>query len=202
MFPDIGPAALVILAANIGFGLVGLYVAPQLVERAVFRPHEFARGRRRITLVTSGFAHADLPHLLFNMITFWFFGRPLEQYIGTPLFVLLYAAGLLISPVVSYFRHRNDPAYGTLGASGAISAVLFAAIVYFPAMKLMILPIPVPIPAPLFGAGYLAYSWWSSRHHRGRINHDAHLVGALVGLAFVALVHPQAWADALRLLAA
>ena len=74
---------------------------------------------------------------------------------------------------------------------GAISAVLFAAIVYFPEMKLFIIPIPVPIPAPLFAVGYVAYSWWSARQARGRINHDAHLGGALFGVVFVMLSDPQ-----------
>jgi membrane associated rhomboid family serine protease len=197
---DIGPAALLILAVNVGLGLLGLFGMPQLIERCLFRPYEFARGRNRSTALTSGFVHADLPHLIFNMVSFWFFGVPLERYIGTPKFVLLYFVGLLLSQVGSYLKHRNNPQYATLGASGAISAVLFAAIVYFPTMTLMILPIPIPIPAPLFAVGYLAYSYWSSKQDRGRINHDAHLGGALVGLAFVAVFDPGAWARAIALL--
>jgi membrane associated rhomboid family serine protease len=200
MLAGIGPASLFILASNIGLGLLGLYAMPQLVERCLFRPFEFARGRRRATVISSAFVHADLPHLLFNMITFWFFGIGLERYIGTPKFVLLYAAGLLFSQLGTYFKHRDNPEYATLGASGAISAVLFASIVYFPTSKMMILPIPVPIPAPLFAVGYLAYTWWSAKHNRGRINHDAHLGGALTGLAFVALFDPGAWARAIALI--
>lgn len=201
MLSSIGPASLVILAVNIGLGLLSLLGMPQLVERCLFRPYEFARGQRRATVITSGFVHADLPHLLFNMITFWFFGVQLEWYIGTPKFVLLYAAGLLISQLGTYLKHRNNPEYATLGASGAISAVLFAAIVYFPTMKLAFILFPVPIPAPLFAVGYLAYSFWSSRQNRGRINHDAHLGGALVGLAFVAVFDHHAWVRAFHLIA-
>jgi membrane associated rhomboid family serine protease len=96
--------------------------------------------------------------------------------------------GLVLSLWPTYRKHRNDPNYATLGASGAISAVVFAAIVYFPSMKLMILPILVPIPAPIYAVGYLAYSWWASKQRVGNINHDAHLAGALVGVAFVALL--------------
>lgn len=194
----IGIASLVILVSNIVLGLVGLYVAPELIRRSVFRPYDFARGRNRITALTSGFVHADLPHLIFNMVSFWFFGIPLERYIGTPRFVLLYALGLALSQWPSYRKHRNDPNYATLGASGAISAVVFAAIVYFPAMKLMILPIPVPIPATVFGVGYLAYSWWASRKKVGNINHDAHLAGAVVGIVFVALLDYPAFSRALQ----
>ncbi len=136
MLSGIGPASLFILAVNIGLGLLSLAGVPQIIERSLFRPYEFARGRRRATVITSGFVHADLPHLLFNMITFWFFGVQLEAYIGTPKFALLYVVGLLVSQLGSYLKHRNNPEYATLGASGAISAVLFAAIVYFTTMKI------------------------------------------------------------------
>ena len=200
MFSGIGPAALLILAANIGLSLAGLFVAPQLIERCLFRPYEFARGRNRWSAITSGFVHADLPHLLFNMITFFFFGIPLEHRIGTPKFVALYAVGLLLSQLGSWRKHRNNPQYATLGASGAISAVLFASIVYFPDRSLIIFPIPVPLPAPLFGIAYLAYTWWSARQNTGRINHDAHLGGALTGLVFVALTEPAAFHRAIALL--
>jgi membrane associated rhomboid family serine protease len=201
MLSGIGPAALFILAANIGLGLLSLYATPQLIERCLFRPYEFARGQRRATVITSGFVHADLSHLIFNMVSFWAFGIRLERHMGTPKFVILYAAGLLLSQLITYLKHRNNPEYATLGASGAISAVLFAFIVYFPTDSLMILPIPVPIPAPLFAVGYLGYSYWSSRQNRGRINHDAHLGGALVGLAFVAISDPGAWVRAIHLIA-
>jgi membrane associated rhomboid family serine protease len=198
--PGDTPATLLILAINVGLGLYTLFRNQDLIGKLLFRPCDFARGKNRITALTSGFVHADLPHLIFNMITLWFFGRPLEARIGTPLFVLLYALGLAFSLVGTIRKHRSDPNYATLGASGAISAVLFAAIVHFPTMSLIILPIPVPIPAPLFGVGYLAYSWWSARQQRGRINHDAHLGGALVGLVFVALTNPGAYVRAIDLI--
>jgi membrane associated rhomboid family serine protease len=200
MLGSIGPAALVILAINIGIGIAGLGRDPRVIDACVFRPYEFARGRRRFTLLASGFAHADLPHLLFNMITFFFFGVPMERVLGTPMFVLLYALGLALSPLISLARHRNNPSYATLGASGAVSAVLFAFVVYFPTAPMIIFPIPLPIPAWLFAAGYLAYSIWASRSHAGRINHDAHLAGALTGVAFVAVTDPRAVVSLLRYL--
>jgi membrane associated rhomboid family serine protease len=197
----IGIASLVILISNIALSLAGLFIAPRLIERCLFRPYEFAQGRHRATIVTSGFVHADLPHLLFNMVTFWYFGIPLERRIGTEMFVLLYMAGLLLSQWGSYRKHREDPGYATLGASGAISAVLFAYIVYWPTHSLYMFFIPLPIPAPLFGVGYLAYTIWSAKQNRGRINHDAHLGGALAGLAFVALFDPGAYLRAWELVA-
>lgn len=190
--------ALVIFVATLVASVAGLYVKPQIIERSLFRPYWFLRRRQYDTIVTSGFVHADLPHLIFNMVTFWFFAFPLEKQIGPVRFALLYVLALAVSDLGTYFKHRNDPQYASLGASGAISAVLFAAIVYFPWMKLFIIPIPLPIPAPLFAVGYVAYSWYSARQARGRINHDAHLGGALFGLVFVLLTDPEAFGQLLR----
>jgi membrane associated rhomboid family serine protease len=194
--------ALVIFAATLVASLAGLYAKPQVIERSLFRPYWFLRRRQYATVVTSGFVHADLSHLLFNMVTFWFFAFPLEKQVGPVRFAVLYLLGLVVSDLGTYFKHRHDPQYASLGASGAISAVLFAAIVYFPWMKLFIIPIPLPIPAPLFAVGYVAYSWYSARHARGRINHDAHLGGALFGLLFVLVTDPAAFAQLLRWLGA
>jgi len=190
--------ALLIFAITLVASLAGLYAQPQVIERSLFRPYWFLRRKQYATIVTSGFVHADLPHLIFNMVTFWFFAFPLEKQIGPVRFAVLYVLGLVVSDLGTYFKHRNDPQYASLGASGAISAVLFAAIVYFPWMELFIIPIPVPIPAPLFAVGYVAYSWYSARQARGRINHDAHLGGALFGVVFVLLTDPAAFTQLLR----
>lgn len=190
------PASTAILAAFVLVSLVGLWSRPSLIERHLLRPTQVWRAGQWHTLVTSGFIHADLTHLMFNAFTFWAFGFGLERALGTERFLVLYFFGLLVSSLGTWWRHRNHPGYSSLGASGAILAVLFASIVYFPGSSLFILPIPVPIPAPLFAVGYLAYSLWAARQARGRVNHDAHLGGAIAGWVFVALTDPQAYGRA------
>lgn len=193
-----GLGVVAIFLATLIPSLFGLYGRPQLIERNLFRPYWFLRRREYTTAITSGFVHADGPHLFFNLLTFYFFAPGLERSTGTVPFAVLYFSALLVSHAWTWWKHHNNPDYASLGASGAISAVLFASIVYFPSQSLYIIPIPLPIPAPLFAIGYLAYSWYASRQRIGRINHDAHIGGALVGLLFVAVFDPGAY---MRLLA-
>lgn len=197
--------ALVIFVTTTVVSLVALFVSPSLRDRLAFRPYYTARGQY-YTVITHGFVHGDLMHLILNMMTFWFFAFMLERQIGGAAFAVLYFVGLIGAISTTYFKHRNDPGYAALGASGAISAVLFAAIVYFPTMTLFIIPIPVPIPAPVFAVLYVAYSWYAAGGGRigggpggRRINHDAHLIGALVGLGFVLVTDPGAYTELRRL---
>ena len=138
--------ALLILVVMVAVSLAGLYASPRIIEKSLFRPYWFLRSRQYETIVTSGFVHADLPHLLFNAFTFFFFAFQVERQVGSARFAALYLFGLVASDIGTYFNHRDDQNYASLGASGAISAVLFASIVYFPWQKLIILPIPIPIP--------------------------------------------------------
>lgn len=182
-----------VFAITIVVSLLGLFAVPKLIEKSLLRPYYLMREREYARLITSGFVHADMGHLIFNMITFFFFAFPLEQHIGGMRFVALYFIGMVLSEIGTCIKHRNNPQYASLGASGAILAVLFAYIVYFPDRSLIFLLLPVPIPAPLFAVLYLAYTWWSARQSKGRINHDAHLGGAITGLAFVAVTDPGAY---------
>ena len=192
------PAATLLLGAMGAASLYGLYRSPAMIERNLFRPHWLLPQREYSTLVTSGFLHADMTHLLVNAFTFWAFAFGLERTLGTPRFLALYAFGLLVSDAGTWLKHRHEPEYRSLGASGAILAVLFASIVYHPSNSIFILPIPVPIPAPIFALCYLAYSWWAARQARGRVNHDAHIAGAIAGVAFVAVTDWPALMRALR----
>ncbi len=187
------PAAALIFAATVSLSLLALFLAPEILYRLVMRPYRVSRGQELHTVISSGFIHGDLTHLAFNMFTFFFFAFPMERLLGSGRFAALYLTGLVLSSLCSVAKHRNQPAYATLGASGAISAVLFAYIVYSPMSTLVIFPIPLPIPAILFAVGYVAYSWWAGREQRGAVNHDAHLCGALAGLLFVLVIDPQAF---------
>jgi membrane associated rhomboid family serine protease len=197
---DYPTMSLLILVSTVIVSLAGLYVWPAIIERSMLRPYLLRRNGEYERLITSGFVHADLWHLIFNMLTFYFFAFALENRIGSLKLLTLYLLGLVLSDLGTYFKHRDNPEYASLGASGAISAVLFASIVYFPGQSLYILPFPFPIPAPLFAVAYLAYTYFSARHPTGRINHDAHLGGALTGLVFVAITSPAAYGDLWRVI--
>ena len=192
------PGTLSILCLILAFSGLALWVAPKLLVRNLLRPYWMLKERDYSTLITSGFIHGDFGHLLFNSLTLFFFGRGLESRIGTGMFVALYFTGLVVSSLGTVYKQRNNPDYAALGASGAILAVLFAYIVYFPT-QMLYLYFAFPIPAVLFAFGYLAYSWWASKNRRDNINHDAHLDGAITGLVFVALTDIGAWRDAFSL---
>jgi membrane associated rhomboid family serine protease len=190
-------ATLIILVVTIVVSVIG-FSAPKVIERSLLRPYLVARGSNYGGLLTSGFVHANVGHMVFNLITLYSFGFPLERAIDSTRLVALYFSALLISGTGTVIKHRNEPAYASLGASGAILGILFASILYFPRQSLYILPLPVPIPAPLFAVGYLIFSWYSSRANRGQINHDAHILGALTGIAFVFVTDPTRFMAVVR----
>jgi membrane associated rhomboid family serine protease len=188
-------AAQIILGLTVIMSAIG-FNRPAFIQYNLFRPYWFLRKRQYWTLVSSGFVHADVSHLLFNLLTFYFFAFRLQAVIGPGMFTALYLIALILSNTGTYLKRRLEPDYACLGASGAILAVMFAEIVYFPTSRIAFMFFPIPIPAPLFAVLYLGYTIYSARQARGRINHDAHLDGALTGLAFVALTDWPTWVRA------
>jgi membrane associated rhomboid family serine protease len=141
-------------------------------------------------VITSGFVHGSISHLLFNMFTLFFFGPILETYIGEIQFLGLYFTGLIASSLPSLIRHKDDPQYATLGASGAVEAVLFGFILLFPLEPLYLMFIPIPIPSLLFGVAFIGYSIYASKKE-GRINHEAHIAGAAWGIFYMLAFVPN-----------
>jgi membrane associated rhomboid family serine protease len=165
----------------------------QLLRKNLLRPYWMLKNKEYAPVVTCGFIHGDAFHLLFNAITLWSFGTLLEQMIGTGMFVALYFIGLVLSSLGTVYKQRNNPDYAALGASGAVLAVLFAGIVYFPMMQIGMFFLPIRIPAVLYAVLYLAYTWWASKGRADGIAHDAHLDGALTGMLFVAITDYEQW---------
>jgi membrane associated rhomboid family serine protease len=169
-----------------------------LMERFIMNPYRVASRGEYYRLITSGFLHADWGHLLFNMISFYFFAGFIEQLFyylfgGSGAFYLIgfYLAAILVSDIPTFLKHRNDPGYNSLGASGGVSAIIFAAILFRPLTPIYLFFIPIGIPGFIFGPLYLAYSYYESRRGAGNINHDAHFYGALFGILFMIIVYPE-----------
>lgn len=166
---------------------------PRLLDRLILWPPAIDRKRQYDRLLTHGFIHADWQHLLFNMITLFFFGRFAEQVIGAMIgpvgFVLFYLSAIVIAILPTYLRHRHDAQYRSLGASGAVSAVLFAFILVNPWSLIFVFFLPVP--AILYGVFYVGYSFWMDRQGGDTTNHSAHLSGAIYGVLFMLLMEPR-----------
>lgn len=165
----------------------------RLMNDLILWPPAIQRHREYHRLVTYGLVHADFGHLLFNMLTLFFFGRLMEQFysarLGTLGFVLFYIGGLVVSILPTYLKNRGNPNYRSLGASGAVSAVLFSFILLQPWAQIIVLV--VPMPAIIYAVLYTGYSIYMDRSGQDNINHSAHLWGAAYGVAFTLLVEPR-----------
>lgn len=160
-------------------------------SRFLFIPSLALRGRNVEGFFLSQFSHADLGHLFFNMLTLWFFGPIVERWLGTHFLTLYFASGIFANLVVFAFR-RNNPNYKVLGASGAITGILFAAIVLEPSMSISLLILPIPVPAPIFAVLYIGLSsFFMSRSDVSNVSHEAHVGGALAGLLLGGLLAPS-----------
>jgi len=166
---------------------------PRLMDRLTLWPPAIARKHEYDRLVTYGFVHADWMHLLFNMMTLYFFGPLSERFyaatMGPLAYPLFYLSAMVAAILPTYLRHRNDAKYRSLGASGAVSAVLFTFVLLNPWATIYVFV--VPCPAIIFGVLYLGYSAWADRQGHGNINHAAHLWGAVYGMAFAIVAEPR-----------
>lgn len=187
---NVAPVASMIFVFTLVTSLYAFY-DQRLYGKFMLHPYSVSKGHKVFTLITSGLIHADWMHLFFNMFTFYAFAFTLEQMMGSWQFGLLYFLGLVLSDLPTVFKHKDDFHYNSLGASGAISAVLFSYILFNPMSKIYIMFIPIGIPAVIFGGLYLVYCMYASKNSRDNINHDAHFFGALTGLIFTVIFVPN-----------
>ena len=166
----------------------------KITEDLIFYPPAITNRNQWYRFITCGFIHADFMHLAFNMYTFYLFGGMVEDAftgifggIGKTLYTLLYFTALVVCLLPTYLQHKDNYHYRSLGASGAVSAVIFIGIVLNPTMKLSIFPIPIGIPAFIFGPLYLIVSAYLAKKGHGNINHSAHIWGALFGIVFLVI---------------
>jgi membrane associated rhomboid family serine protease len=187
------PVTLLLLVLNVAISGYILFINFAPMERMTLRPQRVLEGQWDRVL-TSGFVHVGLGHLAFNMITLFFFGPFLEIVLGPLRFTLLYFGSMLAAHALSIFMHRDDPDYSAVGASGAISGVVFAFILFEP-FEMLYLFLAIPIPAILFAVGYVAGSIYAMKQaeasgQRGGIAHDAHLGGAVGGVLLTLSLEP------------
>lgn len=161
----------------------------------MFNPYQVVYRKQYYRMITSGFLHADYIHLAFNMITLYFFGDAVEYYFnqltnyGTFLYVGLYLSAIVISDIPSLIKHKENPNYNALGASGAVSAVVFSSILFNPMTDLCLYGI-LCLPGFIFGAIYVIYSYYKGKQQGDNVNHDAHLFGALYGILITVAIWP------------
>lgn len=181
----------VLLIASVAGVSILAWSVPPLKRALILNPYLVWHRFQVHRLVTAGWLHADTTHLLFNLLTLYFFAEHVVRGLGPGRFLLLYVSAVVVAHVPTTVRHRNDPKYNSLGASGAVSAVVFSTILLHPKMKMGLMFIPIPVPGYIYAFAYLAYSAWSSFRARGGINHDAHFAGAVYGALLTYAFEPD-----------
>ncbi len=185
-------AVLTIIVSIIGFSNRSLF------DKLTFNPYLINKNRQVYRFLTHALVHGSTMHLVFNVLVLVSFGIGVEHYfktiwgsLGLYYFILLYVGGVLISSAPSYFKHRENPYYTAVGASGAISAVVFASMLFDPWSRIYIMFIPIGIPAFIFGVLYLIFSAYMSKRGGDNIGHDAHFWGAVFGFIFTIILRPE-----------
>ncbi|MGD1947580.1 MAG: rhomboid family intramembrane serine protease [Croceivirga sp.] len=186
---DLHLATIAIIAANILVSIRGFN------DQVFFERYKFSiggiRAGQKERAVTSGFLHVDFSHLLFNMFTLFFFADVVITWFGPIRFLIVYVISLLSGSLLALFFHKDEPFYSAVGASGAVTGILYCAILLQPDMRLAIMFIPIPLPAYILGIGYLLYSIYGMRSRVGNIGHSAHFGGAIGGYLITILFRPS-----------
>ena len=182
-------ATIAIIAANVLVSLKG-FGDSIFFDRYKFSISGIKAGQRERT-VTSGFLHVDISHLFFNMFTLYFFANVVINRFDPFKFLIIYFISLIAGSLLALFFHKNEPYYNAVGASGAVTGVLYSAILLYPDMQLGIMFIPIPLPAYILGIAYLLYSIYGMKSRLGNIGHTAHFGGAIGGYATTLLFKPD-----------
>ncbi len=186
-------ATIAVIAANILVSLRGFK------DYAFFERYKFnigaIKGGQRDRMFTSGFLHVDGSHLLLNMFTLYFFAHVVIQWFGPVKFLIIYLISLLAGSLLALSFHSKEPYYSAVGASGAVTGVLYAAILLQPDMRLALMFIPIPLPAYVLGIGYLLYSIYGMKKRLGNIGHTAHFGGAVGGFVTTLIFKPSIITD-------
>ena len=189
---------LILIIITVGISLYA-WKDESLMHKWIFQPYAVQRDNSWYRFLTSGFLHADMMHLFFNMFTLFFFGQAVEQTFmvifgaqtGILLYLMLYLGGIIISDIPTYFKHRNDTPYRALGASGGVASVVFSSILFYPTNDICLYGL-LCIPGFILGVLYVLYSYYSGKRMGDNINHDAHLYGAVYGFVLSLVLVPQA----------
>lgn len=146
---------------------------------------------QKLRLFTSGFLHIDYMHLGFNMYALYIFSDAVVGSLGVLNFLIVYVGSMFLGNLFSLAYHKNEPYYSAVGASGAVSGIVYSAVMLYPNMSLIMFPIPIPLPGYIFGIGYLLYSIYAMKKQLGNVGHSAHLGGAIGGFGLTLLLYPQ-----------
>jgi membrane associated rhomboid family serine protease len=190
------PVTALLIGANLAISLYALFQDQDLFERWAYVPERIQSKNEWYRMISGGFLHGGIAHLAFNMITLYFFGPVLEIVLGPTDFLVIYFGSLVVAHLFLYGKYKDDPTYVAVGASGAISGILFGFCLFFPFEKIFLFLIPIGIPAFLFAIGFAGYSYWASNQPPGkglfgRVAHEAHLGGAVGGLILTLLLEPR-----------
>ncbi len=184
------PITIFVLLLIASSGILLLLKSNNLISKLSLNPYSIIHRKKYYQIFTSIFVHFDFIHLLFNLITFYFFAPQLELTIGSFAFALLFLTSGAVATLPSLIKYRHNPYYYSLGASGAISGVIFSYIMFYPTSRIYFFFFPLGIPSPLFAIIYLLYCIYASKKETN-INHEAHFWGAVWGLIFTILFFPN-----------